>query len=73
MKKAAILQTVNIKPPCKDCSKRFPACSMQCDAYKEYKEKLNDYNEKRFKIRHIDNDLSAVYVRRYDRRKARGI
>jgi hypothetical protein len=72
MSEAYRLQTSNILPPCKNCSKRYPACSMECEDYKAYKERLNSFNEKRKNVRHTDNDISALNVKRHDRRKKMG-
>lgn len=65
-------QLNNIPSPCKGCEKRYQACSMQCETYKEYKDRVNAFNEKKRNAKKTDSDYSSVYIKRYDRRRAMG-
>ena len=38
---------VRDKPPCKDCSERYPGCHNKCDKYKEWKKILDSANKAR--------------------------
>lgn len=37
------------KGPCRDCDKRTVGCHAGCDIYKNYREQLEDWTEKRKK------------------------
>ena len=47
----------NIISKCKDCTDRYPACHDSCEYYKDYKTKLEDFKEKKDKIKKKNAEL----------------
>ena len=49
----------NIESKCRTCTNRYPACHDSCEDYKEYKNKLENFKEKRAAIKNKDAQLDA--------------
>lgn len=45
------------KPPCKDCSDRYPGCHGKCPGYAEWRTYLENINEERRKY----NQMAAIF------------
>ena len=43
------MRIMGVKSPCKDCKDRHEKCHTTCELYLEYREKLMQEREKRFK------------------------
>lgn len=48
------------KPSCTDCKNRTMNCHSECESYKDYRNKLDMYNEV---IKKAKKDYGLVYVR----------
>lgn len=52
----------SIKPPCGACDKHAPHCHSDCEAYREYTEKVKAYKARRAEL--MAGPLEACAVRR---------
>lgn len=58
-----------VKAPCKDCTDRTETCHDECERYKAYKDKQNEFLFARFKEKQIDGLMIALAKRRRNKRK----
>lgn len=54
--------------PCKNCSRRFVGCHIQCPQYKAYVEDNTAIRERDTQRRHLEYDLYATGDKRRKRR-----
>lgn len=60
-----------ITSPCKGCESRYPACSMHCNAFKEFKTELEKAHEwlKEYKNSEVYNREQDKYTKKLRWRK----
>lgn len=54
----------NIKVPCRKCPDRTATCHAECEKYLEYKKKLSELSEGKYKRHHADEYLADYRKKR---------
>lgn len=58
-----------LNAPCKDCTARAHNCHSSCEAYKTYKRRLDEQNEKRRRKKKEETDIWVTHTRGNTRRR----
>lgn len=55
--------------PCKYCENRHSRCHSKCEAYKEYREYLDQLNKRKHSTERADADFKEVFFEYYNKQK----
>ena len=61
------IASIKIQPDCKACDKRYLGCHSECEAYKEYKQRLKCVNAQVKRQKTIDKQITDYVVKREEK------